>query len=73
MVTDEGLIAELRVQVVRLRAALADAMDRRWSGAPPPADVVSRCEAALGITDEVPAAYFEERVSTTDSVEPVLA
>jgi hypothetical protein len=66
----EGLIAMLRI--VRLRAALADAMEWRWSGEPPPADVVSRCEAALGITDEIPAAYAE-RVVTPDSAESVPA
>jgi hypothetical protein len=73
MATDEGLIAELGIEIVRLRAALADAMDWSWTGQPPPAEVVARCEAALGITDEVPAPYTARCVSSTDSAEPVPA
>jgi hypothetical protein len=49
---NEGLVAELRVEVVRLRAALEEAMNWRWTDEPPPAEVVSRCEAAAGVTDE---------------------
>ena len=56
---DEGVIAELRVEIVRLRAALAEAMDWGWTDALPPAEVVERCEVALGISDELPAAFRE--------------
>jgi hypothetical protein len=73
MVTDERLIAELRVEIVRLRAALADAMEWSWSSEPPPVEVVARCEAALGIIDELPAPYLAEHVGTPDSAEPIPA
>jgi hypothetical protein len=46
------LIRELRGELVRLRAALAEAMDWRWGDDPPPADVVERLEVALGLPEE---------------------
>jgi hypothetical protein len=56
----------LRVEVVRLRAALDEATNWRWTDEPPPAQVVARCEAALGITDEIPAAAPAELVAVED-------
>jgi hypothetical protein len=52
MRTDDALIGELRREIVRLRAALAEAMDWRWGNDPPPAEVVERLEVALGLPDE---------------------
>ena len=45
-------VDELRREIVRLRAALAEAMDWSWGNDPPPADVVERLEVALGLPDE---------------------
>ena len=78
MANDDRLIAELRVEVVRLRAALAEAMEWGWADALPPAEVVARCETALGLTDEIPAPFSQvfrnplEPVGTPDPAEPVL-
>ena len=78
MKTDDRLIAELRVEIVRLRATLAEAMEWGWADALPPAEVVARCEAALGLTDDVPDVFPQvfrnpsERVDTPDSAEPIL-
>ena len=78
MTTDDRLSAELRVEIVRLRAALAEAMDWGWADALPPAEVVARCETALGITDEIPAPFSQvfrnpsEPVGKPDTAEPVL-
>ena len=78
MKTDDRLIAESRVEIVRLRAALAEAMDWGWADALPPAEVVARCEAALGITDDVPDVFPQmfrdtsEPVGTPDTAEAVL-
>jgi hypothetical protein len=52
MKTETALIEELRRQIVRLRAALAEAMDWRWGNDPPPADVIDRLEVVLGLPDE---------------------
>jgi hypothetical protein len=52
MKTETVLIEELRRQIVRLRAALAEAMDWRWGNDPPPADVIDRLEVVLGLPDE---------------------
>jgi hypothetical protein len=52
MRTEPKLIDELRREIVRLRAALAEAMDWSWGNEPPPADVVERLEVALGLPDE---------------------
>jgi hypothetical protein len=41
------LVDELRREVVRLRAALAEAMDWNWGNEPPPADVVERLKSCL--------------------------
>ena len=46
------LVDELRREVVRLRAALAEAMDWNWGNEPPPADVVERLEVVLGLPEE---------------------
>ncbi len=52
MRTETTLVDELRREIVRLRAALAEAMDWSWGKDPPPADVVERLEVALGLPDE---------------------
>ena len=46
------LIQQLRREIVRLRAALAEAMDWKWGDDPPPAAVVERLEVVLGLPDE---------------------
>jgi hypothetical protein len=78
MKTDDRLIADLRVEIVRLRAALAEAMEWGWADALPPAEVVARCETALGLTDDIPDVFPQvfrnssERAGTPDTAEPVL-
>ena len=78
MKTDDRLIADFRVEIVRLRAALAEAMEWGWADALPPAEVVARCETALGLTDDVPDVSSQvfrnssERAGTPDTAEPVL-
>jgi hypothetical protein len=52
MRTETELVAELRREIIRLRAALADAMDWRWGNEPPPVEVVERLEVALGLPQE---------------------
>ena len=52
MRTETALIDELRREVVRLRAALAEAMDWSWGSDPPPAEVVERLEVVLGLPEE---------------------
>ena len=52
MRTESALIGELRREIVRLRAALAEAMDWKWGNEPPPAEVVERLEVALGLPEE---------------------
>jgi hypothetical protein len=48
-------VSPLRSTIFRLRAALEEAMLYNWSPAndPPPVATVVRCEAALGVTEEV--------------------
>ena len=76
--TTEPLIDELRATITRLRAALTEAMDWGWADAFPPAEVVARCEAPLGITDDVPDVFPQvfrnpsEPVGTPDTAERVL-
>lgn len=52
---DVSPLVELRSTIFRLRAALEEAMLYNWSPAndPPPVAIVVRCEAALGVTEEV--------------------